>query len=133
ALCVIQRPLLRVDLDAREETADAGERVAALRETEPRIAAAESLVEHHLLGVMRPAVLTGRWLREWIQADPDAPNLPWRAPHVGGMQPVSRNCLVCRGVLERGIVVPLEPFLLLCRREISPCVRDVKDAFHWLL
>src|SRR5690348_6562925 len=69
-LGVVERPLFRVQLDARQQSTDARQRVADLGETQLRIIVAKSLIENHLLCVVRPAVLPGRRLWKRIQSDP---------------------------------------------------------------
>jgi len=131
-LRVGERPLLCVHLDARQQSANPRQCVAQLRETQPRIAATKPLVEHHLFGVMRPAVLPGRRLRKRIQSNPDSANLARRLSHVRRMQPMAGHRFMRGRVRQRRIVVSLEPFLLLLRTEVGSSVRDIENALHRL-
>src|SRR4029453_13659057 len=71
---LIDGPFAGVQANAGDQTADARERLADLRHFVTWVVRAETLVDHHLLGIMRPAVLSRRRLWKRVEANPDAPH-----------------------------------------------------------
>ena len=127
---LVHRPLASVQADPREQPADARERFARLCHAVARVIGAETFVEHHLFGVVCPAVLARRRLRERVEANPDATNLPRRLPHEHAVHVVARHHFVRADDRERRDVELLQPRLLSRRLPGGLRVGHVEVTLH---
>ena len=85
------------------------------------------MLDDQVLGVVCPPVLAAGGLREGIESDPDAPDLPRRLAHEERVHEVTRHCFVCGGDGERWIVEAFEPLLLSLHRPGGIGVGDIVD------